>query len=224
MRALDLFCGAGGVSVGLQRAGFRVVGVDINPQPHYPEDFAFCRKDALTVLDQLIEGTGLGWDTRFKHSFDLIWASPPCQHYSMYSRNLGTSSAHPDLIQPVRQRLRKLGVPYIIENVVGAPLLNPTMLCGTAFGLKVLRHRLFETSFPIGQLTPPCAHRGDEIPVYGNGTPQWHREKLGRNVTVKEQRQAMGIDWMPRTSLTEAIPPAYAEWLARRFLEHRGAA
>jgi DNA (cytosine-5)-methyltransferase 1 len=207
MRALDLFCGAGGASMGLARAGFEVTGVDLAPQPRYP--FAFVRADAMTYpLD----------------GFDLVWASPPCQRFSMYSRNLGTAESFPDLIAPVRERLRASGLPYIIENVIGAPLRAPTLLCGTMFGLALLRHRLFETSYRIATLLPPCQHRGDETPVYGHGTPQWHRERLGRNVGIEEKRAAMGINWMDRDTLSQAIPPAYSEWLARQWLAQQEAA
>lgn len=204
LRACDLFCGAGGVTKGLQRAGFEVWGVDIEEQSRYCGD-RFSQLNALAFPNL--------------HEFDLIWASPPCQHYTMYARNLGTADNHPDLIPAVRERLIASGRPYIIENVVGAPLRNTTMLCGTMFELKVLRHRLFETSFPTS-LTLSCNHKGDEIPVYGNGTPEWHRKRFGRNVHLAERKAAMGIDWMTRDELAQAIPPAYAEWLALRFLEH----
>lgn len=196
MRALDLFCGAGGAAVGLSRAGFDVVGVDIEEQPRFPFDFV-CADACLYPLD----------------GFDLIWASPPCQRYSMYSRNTGTSERHPDLVATIRDRLRAQRAPWIIENVVGAPLRDPTMLCGTMFGLRLLRHRLFETSFAIPSLLPPCAHRGDEIPVYGHGTPQWHRERVG-NIGIDAKRAAMGIDWMNRDELSNAIPPVYSQWVA----------
>lgn len=198
MRALDLFCCAGGASAGLVAAGYDVTGVDIDPQPEYP--FRFVQADALTFP--------LG-------GFDLIWASPPCQRYSMYSRNLGTSVNFPDLIAPMRERLRASGSLFIIENVIGAPLICPALLCGTMFGLKLLRHRLFETNFHVLPMLPSCSHKGTEIPVYGNGTPQWHRQQFGRNVSVAEKRAAMGIDWMSGRPLSQAIPPAYAEYLGR---------
>lgn len=157
-RALDLFCGGGGASVGLHRAGFEVVGVDLQPQPEYP--FEFHQADALAFP---IEG------------FDLVWASPPCQAHSTATRD---KSKHRDLIPATRERLRASGVAYIIENVSGAPLFEPIMLCGSLFDLAVVRHRLFETSFPIAQPAHP-KHRGslvtgEYVTVTGNGgVPTW---------------------------------------------------
>jgi len=207
MRALDLFCGAGGVTKGLQRAGFRVTGVDLVASPRYC-GADFVQADALTV------------DVR---GYDLVWASPPCQRYSMYSRNMGTAGAHPDLVDPVRRRLVAGGGHFVIENVVGAPVRADLMLCGSMFGLAVRRHRLFETSFPDG-LTLACRHEGVAIPVFGHGTPQWHRKRLGRNVSLAEKEAAMGIDWMSRDELSLAIPPAYSEWIARAFMRRTEAA
>jgi DNA (cytosine-5)-methyltransferase 1 len=200
LRALDLFCGAGGGTKGLQRAGFHVTGVDLVASPRYCGD-AFIQADALEV-----ELSG----------YDFIWASPPCQAYSCSTlalRNAGKE--YPDLIAPIRARLAASGAAYAIENVAGAPLRSPTVLCGTMFGLAVLRHRLFETSFPIVDLVHPCQHRGDEIPIYGHGTPSWHRARKGRNFSTAEKRAAMSIDWMTRDELSQAIPPAYAEFIGR---------
>ncbi len=204
-RALDLFCGAGGASMGLHRAGFHVTGVDITPQPRYPKECSFVRDD-VTELEF--------WRDRF----DFIWASPPCQRYSVYSRNIGTSERHPDLIGLVREKLFLCDALWAIENVQGAPLRADLVLCGTMFGLPLVRHRSIETSWRAFALSPKCKHRGDEIPVYGHGAPQWHRERLGRNVTIAEKREAMGIDWMNRDELPEAIPPAYSEAIGRMAL------
>lgn len=191
--------------MGLARAGFDVTGVDIEPHPRYP--FRFVLGDALDVpLD----------------GFDLIWASPPCQRYTVFARNTGTAARHPDLVPRVRRRLVEQGTPYIIENVPGAPLRSPLLLCGSMFGLGVRRHRLFETSFSIG-LTLTCNHERAAVPVYGHGTPQHQRRSWGRNVSIEEKRDAMGIDWMNRDELSEAIPPAYSQWIAERFLEGRRA-
>src|ERR1017187_7154249 len=132
MRVLDLFCKAGGCSMGYSMAGMECVGVDIEPQKHYP--FEFFQADALKVLR----------DRRFVDTFDVIHASPPCQCYSV-TKHL-SSGKHPDLVGPVRELLIATGKPYIIENVVGAPLLHPVRLCGSSFGLDLRRHRLFESN------------------------------------------------------------------------------
>lgn len=201
-RLLDLFCKAGGAGMGYHRAGFEVVGVDIEPQPRYP--FEFHQADALEYL-------AAHW-----HEFDAIHASPPCQGYSI-SRNNGCHKDAPRMIETVRDAILKTGKPYIIENVVGAPLIDPTLICGASFGLGVSgfdlnRHRIFETSFSM--LAMKCQHRrGFTIGVYGNGTNACHRKKFGRCVTTQEMREAMGIDWMTRKELTQAIPPAYTEWI-----------
>ena len=143
-KLLDLFCCAGGAGIGYSRAGFEVVGVDIEPQPNYP--LTFIQADALNL------------DRKFVGSFDAIHASPPCQSYSDLAKRNGNADAWPRLIAPVRNMLIKSGLPYVIENVDGAPLRNPIVLCGTMFpGLRVVRHRLFETSFLI--LHPPTVLR-----------------------------------------------------------------
>ena len=213
-RLLDLFCGAGGAGMGYHRAGFEVVGVDIEPQPHYP--FEFHQADALTFpLD----------------GFDAIHASPPCQGYtSLRALNLhrwGTAPEHPRLIEPVRALLRASGAPWVIENVQGAPLHVPVKLCGSSFGLGVRRHRLFESSVYDLAQHPRCRHSGhDFIGVYGDHPQQggvgsqtdgYKRKSKAR--TTAEACSAMGIDW-PVTwrEVCEAIPPAYTEWLGTQLL------
>lgn len=199
---LDLFCGAGGASVGYHRAGFDVVGVDINPQPNYP--FEFYQSDALSFPTD---------------GFDVIHASPPCQAYS--TTKTMHSNSHPDLIGQVRHLLR--GKIYIIENVPGAPLNSPIVLCGEMFGLRVIRHRLFEISLPV---TAPIhrKHVGrthgmrhgkyPENPwyfgVYGDGTDKG---------TTAQWKEAMEIDWMTRRELAQAIPPAYSEYIGQQLIE-----
>lgn len=210
MKALDLFCGAGGASRGLADAGFFVNGVDLSPQPNYPFDFVRC--DALTQVP--VEE--MRW-------FDLIWASPPCQAFTAYKRRPEHVRPRPNLIPAVREKLRDSGVPYIIENVPGAPLINPVMLCGSMFGLDVRRHRIFETSFPVEQ--PPCRHH-EQVPRF---PPATNRKNLRRTVEVgvwriplATQRRAMGIDWMRVPELSQAIPPAYSRFLAEEFLKRAG--
>lgn len=221
MKALDLFCGAGGVSVGLQRAGFEVVGVDINPQPHH-RGGTFVQADALTYP---LEG------------FDFIWASPPCQAYTVSRSRVAPErrKEHPRLIDPMRERLRVSGAKWVMENVPGAPLRHPFLLCGGSFGLgargddgvfrQLRRHRLFESSiWGIGP--PPCGCNGlEKIGVYGNGGGRVNRydpERRGYKGNAREAREALGIDWMTIAELSQAIPPAYAEWIGRQALALAG--
>jgi DNA (cytosine-5)-methyltransferase 1 len=215
-RLLDLFCGAGGAAMGYHRAGFDVVGVDVIPQPNYP--FTFVQGDALEVLRSFATAGPIP-------TFDAIHASPPCQADSV-TASLHTAR-YPRLIPPVRAFLLSVGLPFVIENVVGAALVNHIRLCGSAFGLGVRRHRLFEIQpMPIG--VPPCAHhlQPDPIDVTGTGARRvgvradgkGGNSRKPRNLT--EAREAMGIDWMSRAELSEAIPPAYTEWIGERLLEH----
>lgn len=205
-RLLDLFSCAGGAGMGYHRAGFEVVGVDIDPQPRYP--FEFIQHDALTL------------DPEFLASFDAIHASPPCQSYSDLAKRNGNADAWPRLIEPVREMLNEIGVPYIIENVEGAPLLNPTVLCGTMFpGLRVIRHRLFESNI---ELTAPP--HGKHPLVFTHDKRKAHYGKLdqntsfvqvtgGGNCSIANAKDALGIDWMNKRELNESIPPAYTEYL-----------
>ena len=209
-RLLDLFCGAGGAAMGYHRAGFEVVGVDINPQPHYP--FEFHHGDALTwPLD----------------GYDVIHASPPCQVFSRgrkVANGPGTTAL--DLVESTRDRLDNHL--YVIENVEGAPLIDPYRLCGSSFGLAVRRHRLFET--PVLLMGEPlCRHKeqGRPVGVYHKMGDQVkgidHTTGLvvygGRTAdSVEEAGAAMGIDWMTWKELTQAIPPAYTEWIGQQLM------
>lgn len=224
-RLLDLFCGAGGAAMGYHRAGFEVVGVDIKPQPNYP--FEFIRWDAIDWLHE-------NGAPSIRLSFNAVHASPPCPRYSSISRVHGRALEHPDLIGPVRDLLRAVGLPYVIENVPGSPLLTPAILCGSAFNLgcvcrdgkyrQLRRHRGFESSMLL--LAPECRHDGEPIGVYGHGGGQHATRRSGRGVnrgymgTRDERRDAMAIDWMSHFELTDAIPPAYTEWVGSQLLAH----
>lgn len=260
LRALDLFCGAGGATKGLQRAGFHVTGVDIKKQPHYIGD-EFVQADALTVSTE---------------GFDFIWASPPCQAFSKL-RFMPNAKEHPNLIPETRAKLVESGLAYCIENVEDAPLGesgNLIVMCGTMFGLgtkngraELRRHRLFETSFSI-PLRPACQHGTAPIGVYGGhvrdrcrkvltvvghtpvdntnrrtsigvvgtgqpkggafrkaitvtgSTPQTNtlRNRVRETFTTEQAREAMGIDWMPMFALSQAIPPAYSEFIGKQVI------
>lgn len=204
LKALDLFCGAGGAARGLQMAGFHVTGVDIAPQPRYAGD-VFIQADALTFpLD----------------GFDFVGASPPCQFASVCTP-MAYRANHPNLIPATRARLQVAGVPYVIENVANARkhLHNPVMLCGSMFGLGVWRHRYFECSWPVDFLTLTCRH--DNVPVLVSGSPR-RKNVLGildrTEPSTQERRDAMGIDWMTREELDEAIPPAYSHYLGLQVI------
>ena len=210
-RLLDLFCGAGGCSVGYDRAGFDVTGVDIEDHPDYP--FPFMREDARDVLWALIKGE-IG-------PFDVVHASPPCQAFTAYRRRGdGVGNNYPDLIYTVRTLLNRWGGTYVIENVPGAPLVNPVQFCGSSFGLDVRRHRLFESNAPL--MAPPCIH-GTQRPRFAQAT---NRANLRKTVEVgvwriplAVQQRAMGIDWMTLEDLTEAVPPAFTEHIGGQILD-----
>ena len=220
---LDLYCGAGGVSMGLHRAWptAEIVGIDIKAQPRYP--FTFIQADALKPPVDL-------------QDFDFIWASPPCQAHTAL-KTMHNAKVHPNLIPPTRAMLEASGKPWVMENVPGAPMKNPIMLCGSMFGLQTAdrvgqlrRHRLFEMSHPI-LLTPECQHDSEAvIGVYGgHGRDRrrtitvvskggGHNGKSGRPGFPQHQRkEAMGIDWMTDYELSQAIPPAYSEFLAKQI-------
>ena len=208
MKLLDLFCGAGGASVGYRRAGFEVVGVDIVDQPNYP--YEFIQADALEI-----DLSG----------YDAIHASPPCQNYCWATaRHRAKGKTYPDLIGATRDLLIDSGKPYVIENVPTAPLINPTYLEGTMFGLGVIRRRCFETNWwlpqpmyikhrkPIKQLSKigpiRILTKSAYCSVAGNGADGW-------SCRVADWREAMGIDWMTREEIKQAIPPAYTEYIGQ---------
>ncbi|MFC3454049.1 DNA methylase [Amycolatopsis speibonae] len=208
-RLLDLFCKAGGAGMGYHVAGFEVVGVDIEPQPNYP--FEFHRADALEFL------------RTFGREFDAVHGSPPCQHYSP----LGALSPHktyPDLVHPTRLALRETGLPFVIENVMSAPLdkSRSVVLCADNMGLRTVRHRRFEYGGGLA-LTQP-AHQPHRARTATSRRRErwaqgWHVSITG-DVGVYVGPEAMGIDWMTGDELSEAIPPAFTRWIGERMLAH----
>lgn len=205
---LDLYCGAGGASAGYYDAGFDVVGVDRFDQYQYPFDFV--KSDALAYV------AANGW------RFDAIHASPPCQAHTWSAarwRNSG-EQAYPDLLPQTRYWLQTIGKPYVIENVIGAPMHNPLVLCGEMFGLRVFRHRQFESNVYLFAPGRACSHAGKSVgfdddsfvTVAGHGGD-------GSGKLVNWQA-AMGIDWMDKSKITQAIPPAYTEFIGRQLIRH----
>lgn len=199
--------------MGYHRAGFEVVGVDIKPQPHYP--FEFIQADALAS---------------YPLGYDAIHASPPCQPFTRAGhlmRAQGGSATEPDLVGPTRELLKATGLPYVIENVVGAPV-EGVFLCGSSFGLRARRHRIFESNVLL--LGVHCRHRqqGKPVGIYGRpgDTAQGRDSTTGKWVVggstardVPEAQDALGIDWMPRwDDLKKAIPPAFTEHIGRQLL------
>jgi DNA (cytosine-5)-methyltransferase 1 len=192
-RLLDLFCGAGGAAMGYHRAGFEVVGVDIAAQKHYP--FEFHQGDAMTWP---LEG------------YDTIHASPPRQAFT--AARVIHGRQHPDLLTPTRKRLQDWGGPWVIENVPGAPMRPDVVLCGSMFRpLRIRRHRWFESNMvELFALRPPCQHDPSDVSVFGHGGHVYHG--------VADWRDAMGIPWMTRDELAQAIPPAYTEFIGAQLL------
>lgn len=213
-RLYDLYCGAGGCTKGYQRAGFYVVGVDLYNQKNYCGD-EFIQMNALEFLERYLDGE--------YPEADAFGASPPCQVHTdlatiWRARGDDYDKKHVDLIPQTRQLLRATGRPYIIENVPGAPLINPVVLTGPMFGLMTIRERLFECSFdvPFFLMSPPGARTGKLgiKPKYGE-----YITVAGHFSDVEYARKAMGIDWMTRDELAQAIPPSYTQYLGERLLE-----
>lgn len=225
-KLLDTFCKAGGASMGYVRAGFEVVGVDIEPQPNYPFEF--------------FQGGAIEFITKYGGGFDVITGSPPCQEYSV-TRSLHNNE-HPKLIIPTREAIKVHGKPYVLENVESPAVLqdmeSPIRLCGSSFGIRVRRHRLFDSSVPLSAL--PCDHawqnnskiytkrvskaRGFSRP---SGTVEVHGGDQmlfdGRGDSVRELalvREVMGIDWMTKPELNQAIPPVYTEYIGKQLMEY----
>jgi len=216
-RLLDLFCGGGGAAMGYSRAGFDVVGVDINRQPNYP--FEFIQHDALDFLDSLLMREGVnGFDVL---DFAAIHASPPCQAYTRKSATWGRERKnmieHPDLLAPTRDLLIATGLPWVIENVPGSPIDAQLMLCGSMFGLKIQKHRLFESNITLGLAPASCNHVGLYNPWQGAGR------------SAAKFREAQDTPWLPSSGgasrkagytgdVSNAIPPAYTEFIGRQLI------
>lgn len=241
---LDLFCCQGGASRGYAEAGFEVIGVDIDPQPRYP--FPFRRFDALRALEDLrlarslpsgpgnitdisyrVPITGAGWNEEEEpigpsvmvslKSIRAIHASPPCQAHTLAQRIMGNE--HVDLIEPTRALLNEIGLPYVIENVPGSPLIEPVELCGEMFGLQTYRHRLFETNWVLNPPDHP-AHVARTTKMGRRPVEGEYMHVVGNFSGVDQARTVMGMPWANRDGLREAIPPAYTEYIGRQLMQH----
>lgn len=217
-RLLDLFSGAGGAAMGYHRAGFDIVGVDNVRQPNYP--FEFHQADAMTYpLD----------------GFDAIHASPPCHdHSTVTGRNRKANGWKGTgwMLTGTIERLLELQVPWVVENVEGARMpshVYSLRLCGSSFALDVRRHRKFASNLLM--LSPFCAHH-TQVPRFRSLDSRRPDGSLATVVGVhghlnypgeKELReQAMGIDWMTTAELSQAIPPAYTQWIGEQLMSHLG--
>lgn len=211
LSCLDLYCGGGGAGQGYFLAGYDVTGVDIDQQPKYPRQLQFIQTDALGVLR----------DINYCRQFDLIHASPVCKRYSTITKTAGTSEDHPDDIAEVRELLQEISKPYVIENVPGAPLRNYVELCGTMFGLNVIRHRWFEC-WPEVWFPPFTCNHQKTVVAHGRRPD---REKHYAAVTghfsdVEFAQESMGVDWLGQKELSQAIPPAYTSWIGEQMKKH----
>lgn len=201
LTVLDLCSGAGGLSMGYHLAGYEVTGVDLHPMPNYP--FPFHQADALDYLDRITQ-------TGEIEKYDLVHASWPCQHFANVTNWRGSQADHEDLLAPGRELMIASGRPWVIENVPEAPLRPDYLLCGSQFGLRVRRHRSFETSWGGGgDLLPPCWHHKGLLPFMHKGE--------------RAYADAMGCTWMTKHEARQAVPPAYSEWIGRQYLTHHHA-
>jgi DNA (cytosine-5)-methyltransferase 1 len=212
-RLLDLFCGQYGAGWGYTLAGFDVTGVDIRPIParHRPPGVTFVHGDALEYLAE------------HGHTYDAVHASPPCRHYTMARNAAPVRYHHPQLIAPVRRALEELGRPYVMENVPGAPLNEPVMLCGAMFGLQTYRHRLFETSWPLGSRVPSHPAHGARTARMGRPAVEGEYHSFVGNFSgLDTARRVMGMPWANQDGIRQAVPPAYTEWVGRELLRELG--
>ncbi len=217
--------------MGYHRSGFDVVGVDIKPQPAYP--FEFIQADALTVMREFrASGVRAAIYVSGRGTFDAIHASPPCQAFTAYKRT-GNVGDYPDLIAQTRELLQATGLPYVIENVEGAPLIDPLLICGSMFdpAMDIRRHRLFESNVPLDPPMWPCRHKLQAVKRFPGGRS---KEQGGSNrhparmtveigtwdIPLGVQQRAMGIEWMTLEELSEAIPPAYTTFIGDQLMQH----
>lgn len=221
IRIADLFCGPGGASFGMVAAGCRVVGIDIEDQKYYP--FEFIQKDVFKLSLENLE------------NIDFVWASPPCQAYSLGSvkyRNAGKK--YPDLIAKTREMLDTLRVPYVIENVPGAPIRKDLVLCGEMFNLNVIRHRYFEISgFKVKQPEhrkhTGSVYKGTRIGVWTGGKPgcfgnrkKYHTVAGHWNGKIDEWQDAIKISWVQsKHALAQCVPPAYSKFIIEQYIKNR---
>lgn len=230
LKCLDLFCGGFGAGHGYQRAGFDVTGVDFVERQHKPEGVAFIKADVRDVLA----------DLAFLRQFDLVHTSPPCKVHTRLGHLVaaqGKTPIHGDMVESTRAALLEAGVPFIIENVEGAPLRPDVLLCGSMFGLQVVdslgarrwlkRHRLFELggwgNYGMG-LQPDCHHPRTDRPIGVYGSMGDEVPDGGQTAeTLDQARALMGTPWMSWAAITQAIPPSYTEYLGRAFATETGA-
>lgn len=215
-RILDLFCGAGGCSVGYEQAGFEVWGIDHIDQPNYPYPDRFLKKDALFMLELAI-------DTGDIRNFAAIHASPPCPAYSLASHYHGVQGNHPDLVDPTRVLLKQTGLPWVMENVEGSPLRRDIVLCGEMFGLRVHRHRVFEIEGFLSQYLPHVPHKLKGAKHNCHIEEGVARLVAGNMANRADAADAMGITWpMSTKELANAIPPAYTRFIGEQLRQQIG--
>lgn len=213
-RLLDLFCGAGGCSVGYARAGFEVIGVDIEPHKDYPYELIV--GDAMQVAA----------DVAYLNTFDVVHGSPPCPRYSASRHATGRGDDHPDFVPPFRALMNAWGGTWVMENVEGAPMPAAVTICGWAMGLKhIRRHRLFESNLLL--MSPGCAcPHGDTVSVFGHSGEDRRNStralygSMRKHVPIAEVRELMGVPWMTqREDISDSIPPAYTEYVGAQLID-----
>lgn len=209
-RLLDLFSCQGGAGYGYWLAGFHVTGVDIRPQPLHPchDGMEFVHSDAFAYLAE------------HAHEFDAVHASPPCRAYTKAKGGVAANYRHPDLVEDVRSALRETGLPYVIENVPGAPLVDPVTLCGAMFGLRTYRHRLFELGgWGIGLEAPEHPVHVARVAKMGRRAKEGEfLSVVGNFAGIEEARNVMEMPWANGDGLRQGIPPRYTEWVGMRLM------